>query len=500
MTSQNRSCTYLNILLHITILLSAIYAIKGIIYAVYIIPPAMGTSPDDMGHMSYVKFIADNKSLPTLFVSPMDKAIHQSFSETERGNWKDFPLNLSFQPDTLLNWIAQHPPLYYLLLVPIYKLATIFTTDLSSVLITLRLFTLTFGILTIFYLYKLLIITKVKLWISCSILFTFVFNLSIQWCFFNVTNDSLLILLSTSSLYYLLNYTVTNSTKDYYLFVILSALVVLTKYTGIVLLVPFFCFFSYKEITTNGFKAFLRKIFSGIVIVSVLIIPLLIRNYMFSGDLFPVAHSIIQKNRADITIFQFLTQVQYFDDLYWNICGLLGWTTFTRANIFVKMFVAIFVFISGIISLSNVREKKKKIIITLLGIAALIIQYKIFNFFFSTALAMTGILILTSSNISYINTDNHKEYIILFIATAIFYLIILFVQQYNLYLLFGHLRATHGRYYYILFFPICYLIFNQFSKFSPIKTKALSVIYLLLLIILELSFVKDLFSGTLLIS
>ena len=49
-----------------------IFFFKGIFYAVYFIPPYMYSSPDDVGHISYIQYIADMKSLPVLMQSMLE--------------------------------------------------------------------------------------------------------------------------------------------------------------------------------------------------------------------------------------------------------------------------------------------------------------------------------------------------------------------------------------------------------------------------------------------
>ncbi len=483
----------------ITLILVVVFLLKGWIYAIFVVPPAMGVAPDDMGHMSYVKFMINEKSLPILFESTIDKVVYESFLETEKGIWKKFALKQYFEPTETLNWIAQHPPLYYLLIAPIYKMASFFTSDLSLILIAIRLFTLLLGAITIIYLCKLSDLMNLKLWIKCCILCSFVFNLAIQWCFFNITNDSLLILLSTATLYYLISYTSTYNNKYFYMFIVFASLIVTTKYTGIILLVPYIVFFSYKEVSSNGFETFLQKTFSGIIIGIILTAPLLTWNYNLYGRFFPVAHSAIQNSKADITMFHFLTHLPYFDDLYWNICGLLGWTSFARANIYIKIFMALFILISGVRGLKNV-QKKSKIIIVIFSTTFFIIQYIVCKFFFSTSLASTSMLLLFLSALLSIRKKRDKEIVALFVCTIIFYFVIMLSQQYNLYLLFGQMRGIQGRYYYILFFPVSYLVFEQFNKIATKQMQAGSIAYIIAQIILEILFAKELFERTLLIS
>ena len=308
-------------------LFMSIFLIKGIFYAVYITPPVVGTAPDDIGHLSYIQYIASEKKLPVLYKTSLEKVTFDL--------WNSYMPNKSIDVDRFIitgekfdekyddNWIAQHPPLYYLWMTPIYLIAKLITNKLYILIIILRLATIPFGIASIFVMSKVMDILKTKSIVRYCILISFVFSAPMQFYFSNVTNDSLLIFLCILSLYYLLKYTTGKDTKHFYLFVVCCALTVMTKYTGALVLTGYILYFLYKSIKEDGIKKTANLCIQGGILGGIIVAPVFLRNYILYGN--PVKTFNNNTLLYEITFFQFIKDKGYFNELYSHLVTLIGW-------------------------------------------------------------------------------------------------------------------------------------------------------------------------------
>lgn len=453
----------------------------------------MGAAPDDMGHMSYIKQIVNEKTIPILNTATIDQKLLKSYTDMKKQNWNDSSLDSFFKPTKTINWIAQHPPLYYLLMAIPYQIGSLFTNKLSVILILIRISTTFLGIITLFFIYKLTILLRITFWPSCCILISFVFFSPIQYYFSNVTNDSLVIMMTTCALFYLLDYHCKGNEKSFYFFVLSSSLIVITKYTGIVLLIPFISFYSYKEIKKNGFIFFVKKSFIAILIGSVITIPWFVRNYQIFNNFFPLYEDTIESLNANISLFNFLTKVGYLDELFWHICGLMGGARLVRAHILLRSFITLIICLATIYSIWKALTISKKFI---LGFAAIIlasIQFIVYKFNLTTSLSITSVFTLFFI-LLVITKNEEKEIYLFFITTIIFYFVVFLIQHRNAYIYYGVKRAIQGRYYYPLYFPSTYLIFKQFSNAAPIIQKIITFVLLLALFIFENLFMYQMLS------
>lgn len=218
----------------------AIFFIKGIFYSAYVTPITLGVAPDDVGHFSYIQYIYSERRLPVLYETKLENTsldIFSTYIQKRNVITKDIVIeNENFNDKNDDNWIVQHPPLYYLIMTPIYAICKLFNNSVAVLILALRIATLFFGVATLFIISKILDILKSKYVVRYCIYTTFVFSAPLQFYFTNITNDSLLIFLCTLALYFLLKYTTTKSTKNYYFFVACCGFVVITKYTGALVL------------------------------------------------------------------------------------------------------------------------------------------------------------------------------------------------------------------------------------------------------------------------
>lgn len=139
-----------------------------------IIPPTQ--APDEYAHLSYVESWYYEGRLPKLGETLITKRIEEASQSTSAGADSIFNKNtqsqlvtsglanaqkLEYQPGGQLNWIAQHPPVYYSLLKIFYPLVA--EMDVNIGIFWLRISSVVLGLLTIIFTYLIVeIISKKK--------------------------------------------------------------------------------------------------------------------------------------------------------------------------------------------------------------------------------------------------------------------------------------------------------------------------------------------------
>ena len=119
-----------------TLILLAV-ALLGFAHIAFL-PPFEGF--DETAHLSYIQEIADTGAFPLLgrdmlstdaeeYTGPLPYGRADNEDRTYRAFFfdlaptLDFPPSRLYRPGEIPNWEAQHPPLYYILMTPFYKLA-----------------------------------------------------------------------------------------------------------------------------------------------------------------------------------------------------------------------------------------------------------------------------------------------------------------------------------------------------------------------------------------
>ncbi len=113
-----------------TLILLVILIAYLVIGVAYVLNTPPWQSPDEPAHYNYIKFIADNKSLPILEPGDYDQKYNEDFTRTPQNTQ-----SMSIDP---LRYENYAPPLYYLIAAPIYALTDGWIT-------ALRLFSLVLG-------------------------------------------------------------------------------------------------------------------------------------------------------------------------------------------------------------------------------------------------------------------------------------------------------------------------------------------------------------------
>ena len=126
------------------------YALLGVLYAVY--TPAW-QAPDEPAHYNYVRYLAEEYRFPILKPGDFPAAYLEEIKAAH------FPSEMSIAP---IRYEFHQPPLYYLLLVPLYRL-------FGGALLPLRLASLLLGGLALVVVYwSVEALVPGRPWLACS--------------------------------------------------------------------------------------------------------------------------------------------------------------------------------------------------------------------------------------------------------------------------------------------------------------------------------------------
>ena len=290
-------------------LLVVFFVTKAAITGIWIVRP--WDVPDEVGHFSYIQDLATGKNLPVL---------HETLIDTEI--WADFTREINTGPG--LNWIAQHPPAYHLIMVPAYWVGSLFGESFWGSFYLIRLLTSVIFALGIWLLVKAF--QEVGISITASLgLGIMIASIPNHTFLAGAVNHDALVF-CCGSLVLLLLIRFTNKAESAYLKYLGLVLGFggLVKYTFLVILPPVLlwigivCWMNKKQtIRSIGF-------FLGLVFV-----PLslwMLRNWIVLGELLPVDttgfHSDQTLNLSLLEFGQTYPILTILTRTYW---GLLGW-------------------------------------------------------------------------------------------------------------------------------------------------------------------------------
>lgn len=467
------------------------FLIKGIIYGVFITPPYPGTSPDDPGQISYVIYIAKEHRLPLLHETKIEATVKNCISDYARKDFNSFSASKNtynigigeFESCRDVNWIVQHPPLYYLFLLPFYMISTVFTRSLPAIIIVMRMATLVFlGCGTLICLIKILDLLAVSGIAKKCILIAFLFSPAIQYFLVMIDNDAMVIFLAMLSFYLFFKYLKEGSLKALYGFSVVCGCIMITKYTGGLILPAYAIMYLYHALHIKKTKAVvvLKQAVLCILLFGIVVAPVYLRNYASYQNIMPVFDS--EPPIYDYSFRQFITESTYIQEIYRHIVCVLGYERMIGPPIYMRCIWALFLFLLFLSCIWKNKERNTYILSCIIGILLCKVFLNI-NFYIGLAIsAIVGIFFYKLLN----NRKNREfEIVLLSVLTICITVAIFIYKHYGIYIHRGHPGATHGRYYYTLIFPFFYLIFGELEKIKAKQRRAIPAIFVSILLVME---------------
>lgn len=295
-------------------LIVLIVTLKSAYLAFFVIPPA--DIPDESGHYAYIKDIANGSFFPLLGNATILNDL-----------WMDPADKVILHPR--INYIVQHPPLYYTLAAIPYALASQVTDDRWFLIRITRLVSaLSLG-LTVLVVFRILMDVGLDPGRSLLVSTSLAFIPTLNSLSAGITNDVFLLLVCAVATRYLVRFVLENRLRDAYLCAIWLTLAGATKMTAWIIIAGFVAVMVLE--LRQPIKGWLSHTI-GITIVS-LLAPLwwMGRNLMHFGDPFYIGISAaIQPVMPGATMLQFLESQPFFYFMLVHFYALFGFSGYCQ--------------------------------------------------------------------------------------------------------------------------------------------------------------------------
>jgi hypothetical protein len=457
------------------ILLSLLMGCKVFYLAFFVTP--LWHIPDETGHLSYVIQIASGGGVPVLgdaIISPEITSYLQSKN-----------LNTEFSLKRL-NWIAQHPPLYYFLAAIPYWVVQQFTTDVEILFRVPRIISVFSAVLLLLVIYRTARHTglseKAALCLAgCVGWIPMVSNLSS-----GTNHDVTLFLFSALTFHYLTRFVLYHQNRDAYVAAIWLSLAGAIKMTAWVLLPPFAMIIALE--LRGTYRPWLIHLSGITTLVFSLPAAWMLRNFFVYGNAFQTATSSRSLSEPlQTSIFSFLASFNVIEGFLLHFYGLFGWVHygltalrglplvaftlllivfslvllihFTKITIYHKItgqavqprFAETFIG-NNFLSILFLRCRR------ILSFVLIVIVFFILTYFSMKGglgmnirlVAISVIVALGAGAIISVLCDYEDKNRLFYygLLAFFFFSFIIFFQIYEIYLKLGQLRAIHGRYFY----------------------------------------------------
>lgn len=450
---------------HIKYLLVLVFIIKTMILAFFITP--LWDIPDEPGHYAYIQDIVQGKGIPVLGKSFISEEIVRSWYTN------------SEKPPKVLNWIAQHPPGYYLLGAVALKTICFFTNDPYWLFRAPRIVSLLAAALALLVFFQIFFeVTKdetLSLIATACISFIPMFSHMAS----GTNHDTLLTLFAALAILYWLRFVREERIKDAYIMATWLSLAAIVKITALALAIPI--------LVTSFFHfggALRSRIVNCILVVFVsgfLQGLWMIRNWILFRN--PLVDASILNNKVAVqplnnSILEYITTQPVFQQTYKNFFGLIGWTGTGHGQVlllqidgaYIQIISLILTVLLGLSYLWFLKQSIKNIPGVLAKLTLVVSLFVMLFFFFEgfTRLPYSLLekalfsfllgnivfcVILVSKKIN--NSDREIFYALFAIGVYLLFYLAKLTQGYNV----AHkMVAVHGRYW----FPTIPLLFIGF--------------------------------------
>lgn len=459
-------------------LISVLFVIKALYMAFYITP--LWSIPDEIGHLASTYSIATGNGIPLLGKAKISTEIMSSFTGVEGA-------------PPVKNWIAQHPPIYYIIAAIPLKIGMYFTDNTEILFRLPRIISALAGGLLLFVLYKTMIMAKVDEYRSLLLASAVGFIPMFSHLSSGVNHDSMIFLFCAIVAYYFTKYLMHKNIKDIYLMALWLTLGAGIKMTVWVIIPPLLLFVVIYLFFNTKHKY--RHIFGVSLLTLAVPIGWMIRNYYYFNNIFYTASSDgsfgkLKDNPLTDTFLEYLHTQPVIEHFLMNFYGLLGWhnytisgnawfqvastprTSFVWFMTFISFALTLFIIIKlyGIFRINSnktilsfeafpcinmISNKYLKLSLIAMVLASSLISglilYKsivVVNVFFIISTSLLLWSAMMASMLIFFSQDKRDIIFYLFLIIFFFFTVILLHSLYEIYLLDGRMRATHGRYFY----------------------------------------------------
>jgi 4-amino-4-deoxy-L-arabinose transferase-like glycosyltransferase len=424
---------------------------KYVAYALFVTP--MWVIPDETGHYSYVEDIS-NGQMPVLGKAKMGEDVALS----------------QFGPNQTpgLNWIAQHPPLYYAVAAPALITTRAMGLSFDARVRSVRLFSALFGAMTIFGF--ICLVTEATgngiLALACAIFFGCT-PMFVQQAT-GVSHDTLVACLAVWATFWCARWSNTNNFRHAIWCAIFVALGLITKATVLALAIPLYFAMSYRLWRLRSPAASITRVFKqagGLWLI--MFLPACIwmtRNVILLHHIIPSFDDPSQQHtRVSVGFFQYMHVQPFWQHCLVNYVGLfVDWgykihklPTAMQVSGFTLIYFEAVIFVGAslafIHTLANGWSRRAWMVsAALVGSSSMAIAFATTHLQFAAidcGMLLLALLATLISRLRKTSSETATTWLLITGTLCVMFLALLLYQQvwaaYD-----GELRAAQGRYFY----------------------------------------------------
>jgi 4-amino-4-deoxy-L-arabinose transferase-like glycosyltransferase len=304
-------------------LIAFIFFLKFAVYAWMVTP--LWDIPDESGHYSYANDVSKGK-FPLLGKAKIDLEVERS--------WK----NPRARPQG--NWIAQHPPLFYVLDAPAIIAARAMDMDFEQQVRAARMPAALFGSLAVLGLALFLGLATGSRELGLAGAIFFGATPMFTHLSTGVSHDTLVACTAAWAAYWIARWLQSNRFRHVLYAGALAGLCSITKITGLAMAIPLFLAISWRlwrvpvaaaypwgsPLLRNN--AVLQWMARSSTLWLVMFVPTCLwiaRNVIHFGNMFPNASSLHPVAAVPIGFFEFMTRFPVWQHIVLNFVALVGW-------------------------------------------------------------------------------------------------------------------------------------------------------------------------------
>ncbi|MCB1120074.1 MAG: DUF2142 domain-containing protein [Verrucomicrobiae bacterium] len=282
---------------------------KAVFVSLFVTPP--WDVPDEIGHLGYVKELATGKGVPVFRETRMDTEM-----------WDHMAGASGASPD--YNWIAQHPPLYYLYMVPSYWVGELLGDGFQYPLHTGRIWNACLMVLALYLVYRICLDYSGKQ-MPAFLLAVGVGSIPmVTQTAAGVNNDTMIIALSTAIGWRWMHFYQRPNRRNLLWLGLVLGLGGITKYTLLVVMAPVSAFS-----ILYAFRAGKRMVLpvAGFVMLGWAPISLwALRNVIVLGKAMPTSLEYLDfPTKTHYTVLEFFEAYPFFTHMFRSFWGIFGW-------------------------------------------------------------------------------------------------------------------------------------------------------------------------------
>lgn len=454
------------------VVITIAFFVKFALYALFITP--LWDIPDESGHYSYVENVATG-NLPVLGTTTMSVDVTRSWAGP--------------QATPGLNWIAQHPPLYYATAAPVLIMARVCGLGFEGQVRSVRLVSALFGALsTLGILFLLMEFTKaIRLALAGAIFFgctPMFLQLST-----GVSHDTLVACLAIWATFWCIRWSRSDKFGDAMLCALFVGLGLITKFTGLGLALPlFFCMiFRLWRNRKAGENQLLKRSATLWLIMFLPLCAWMARNVLMLHHLLPVT-AIATKEHPKVAIgfLQYMLTQPFWQSTLISYIGLIGWNGRGNDQLdwiqvigpTAKYFMAAILLSSSLAFFNALLGYWKFLSKNSAAMAAFLVTLFVATTMYEMAQAQViciviflALVVTVIANLPGAVMNNSTSWVL--VTAGLCPLFFCFIYYEHLWASYnGVMRATHGRYFY----PVIPLVILLVSY--PLRGRRLSTIAL----------------------